>query len=134
MSIGVGVLLAIVGSLAILAGATGLRRLRRLRRQGVSVWAMAVPLPAPAGELADRSRILLQYTLEDGRVVERIAASTAHRGGALEPGRRVLIWYDPADPEDMLVFGRDRGRSDWAFMTAGMLLIVVGVTVAVLGG
>lgn len=99
---------------------------------GFAVWAMALRIPESAGERERQGRIVLQYALEDGRVIERTGPTSLRAGQTLEPGHKVLIWYDPADPEDMLVFGRDGRRSDWAFVTGGLLLVVAAVLVAAL--
>lgn len=133
MSIEIGVWLAAVGCLAALVGLSSMRRLRRLRSRGVAVWAMAVPFPAPASAEERGNRTLLQYALEDGRVVEQMWPGGVRSGARLEPGDRVLIWYDPIDPQDVLVFGREGRRSDWAYVTAGSLLVVGGILVAALG-
>lgn len=133
MSIEIGVWLAAVGCLAALVGLSSMRRLRRLRSRGVAVWAMAVPSPAPARAEERGDRTLLQYALEDGRVVEQMWPCGIRRGAKLAPGDRVLIWYDPIDPHDVLVFGREGRGSDWAYVTAGTLLIVAGILVAALG-
>jgi Protein of unknown function (DUF3592) len=130
MSIEMGVLLGIAGCLAALVGLSSMRRSRRLRTHGVAVWAMALPVPEPSSEPERQGQILLQYTLEDGRVVERMGPASRRRGAKLEPGRKVLIWYDPADPDDVLVFGRAGRLSDWAFVTGGLLLVVAGAVVA----
>jgi len=60
-------------------------------------------------------------------VIERRHVRPARRSAALSPGERVLIWYDPADPGDVLVYGSDGRWSDWLFLTAGALLVIVGV-------
>ena len=87
MLILVGAWVAVAGGVAALAGLAGLHRVRRLRRDGVTAWALAVPGPEPAGQQpADPDRRLrLRYTLADGRMVERI--------GPAPPGQR---W--PAGP------------------------------------
>ena len=55
-------------------------------------------------------RTLIQYTLADGRVVERVSPGTARKAASSRrPGPRVLIWYDPEDPQDVLVDGREGG-------------------------
>jgi hypothetical protein len=133
MSIEIGVVLGIAGCLAVLAGLSSMRRSRRLRLRGVSVSAMALRIPESAGEQDRQGRIVLQYALEDGRVVERMGPRSRRGEEPLEPGREVLIWYDPADPEDVLVFGHDGRRSDRAFVTGGLLVVVAGVLVATLG-
>ena len=62
--------------------------------------------------------------------MERPQPGSARRGATLEPGRTVLIWYDPADPEDVLVFGRYGRLTDWAFGIGGLLLVLSGIIVA----
>ena len=51
----------------------------------------------------------------------------------LRPGEPVLIWYDPRDPDDVLIYGRWGRISDRAFVTAGTLLILVGAAIAAFG-
>jgi hypothetical protein len=59
--------------LAGLTGLTGMRRVRHLRRDGVTSWAAFVETPAAADEASlSPRRILIRYTLTDGRVIERI--------------------------------------------------------------
>ena len=60
--------------------------------------------------------------LDDGRVIERVQPRTVRRSAASRPGERVLVWYDPADPADILVYGRDGRWSDRAFLTVGAAL------------
>lgn len=132
MLIFLGVWLAIAGGVAALAGLTGLRRVRRLRRGGVATWALPVTEPVsgdqpPAGST---QRMLLQYTLEDGRVMESSARARAAKSPPLRPGEPVLIWYDPRDPDDVLVYGRWGRVSDGVFLTAGTLLVVIGAAMA----
>jgi hypothetical protein len=126
---------AIVGGVAALAGLSGMRRVRRLRRDGVAVWAVPVTEPAPEDEPSSGPppRMLLQYSLEDGRVLERSARARVTRSAPLRPGEPVLIWYDPRDPDDVLIYGRWGRVSDRAFVTAGTLLILVGAAIATLG-
>jgi hypothetical protein len=76
---------------------------------------------------------LLQYTLADGRVMER-AAPAARKSAALEPGQRVLIWYDPEDPDDVLVYGHWGRASDRALLAAGAICVLAGLGLAVAGG
>ena len=77
--------------------------------------------------------MLLQYSLEDGRVLERSARARVTRSAPLRPGEPVLIWYDPRDPEDVLIYGRWGRVCDRAFVTAGTLLILVGAAIAAFG-
>jgi hypothetical protein len=97
MSILIGVWFAVAGGLAGLAGLTGPRRMRRLRRDGVTTWAVFGETPAAADEASGSPRrILIRYTLTDGRVIERICPAAARKAASLGPGQKVLVWYDPA--------------------------------------
>jgi Protein of unknown function (DUF3592) len=137
MLIVLGVWVAIAGGVSALAGLSGMRRVRRLRRDGVAVWALPVTEPVPADQPSGDQpspdpppRMLLQYSLEDGRVLERSARARVTRSPPLRPGEPVLIWYDPADPDDVLIYGRWGRVSDRAFVTAGTLLILIGAAIA----
>jgi len=137
MLIVLGVWVAIAGGVAALAGLSGLRRVRRLRRDGVAVWALPVTERVPADQPPEDQpstdpppRMLLQYSLEDGRVLERSARARVTRSPPLRPGEPVLIWYDPRDPDDVLIYGRWGRVCDRAFVTAGTLLILVGAAIA----
>lgn len=89
-----------------------LHRVRRLRRNAVTTLAVAVPAPVPADKSPSGSSgwVHIQYTLTDGRVIKRIARSQSTKGIPLLPGQKVLVWYDPHDPGDVLVYGRWGGR------------------------
>jgi len=120
----VGLWLALSGVVPALAGLAGLRRVRRLRRRGVQVWAAAVPDSAPGGE----RETALQYLLPDGRTVEKLGTG---KTAALLPGERVLIWYDPADPLDILIQGRDGRVSDLVFLVIGAALVAAGAVIGI---
>jgi hypothetical protein len=126
MSIAVGIWIALAGGLLMLVGLAGLRRVRRLRRDGVKAWAVSVPRPL----VGEEGRVALQYTLTDGRVLEKLAHATAGKKAALRPGQSVLIWYDPADPLDILVHGREKRVTDRVFVIAGVIFILVGAGIA----
>ncbi len=72
-----GVLLALGGAVAGLAGLTGLARNRRLRRDGLTAWATIVP--ALRGD-DEPERISVQFALADGRVIERSGGRRARPG------------------------------------------------------
>jgi Protein of unknown function (DUF3592) len=135
MSAVIGIWFALAGGLAALAGLTGRRRVRRLRRSGLSAWAMVLPSPVSAGEDPGGSsgRALIQYVLEDGRVIERICPGPARKAASLGSGQKVLVWYDPADPWDILVHGRAGWYADGAFVAVGMLFVLIGAGIAVAG-
>jgi hypothetical protein len=140
MLIVIGIWLAIAGAVAALAGLSGMHRVRRLRGGGVATWALPVPEPVsgpeepvsgPGPPAGSPLRVLLQYRLADGRVLERSARARAAKKAPLRPGEPVLIWYDPGDPDDILIYGRWGRAADWAFLAAGTLLVLTGVALAV---
>ena len=135
MLIVMGVWFALAGGLAALAGLTAMRRARRLRRGGSPVWAVAVPRPASVDEGASGSpcRTVIQYTLADGRVVERLSPGSARKAAMLRPGEKILVWYDPDDPQDVLVYGREGRAADLVFVIAGALFIALGAGIAAIG-
>jgi hypothetical protein len=132
MSILIGLWFAFAGGVATLAALAARSRVRRLRRSGRSVWGMVVPWPAAPGEATagTRRRSLIQYPLEDGRVIERICPRPVRRASAPVAGQRLLVWYDPADPTDVLVNGWDGRFSDLAFLAVGMFFLVFGMGLA----
>ena len=132
MSALIGVWFGIVGGLAALAGLTARRRVLRLRRTGEPAWAMVVPLPVSPDESEGRSprRNLIQYPLADGRVIERLCPRPIRKAAGPAVGQRVPVWYDPADPTDVLVNGWDGRYSDLAFLAVGLFFIVFGMGIA----
>jgi Protein of unknown function (DUF3592) len=133
MQIVIGLLLAVPGGLAVLAGACAMHRVRRLRRAGVATWALTLA-PATYGDWQSAGtprELLIQYTLADGRVFERTTLAGAGRRASLTPGQKILVWYDPDDPDDVLVYGRWGRFADRAFVAAGSLLVLTGGWLAV---
>jgi hypothetical protein len=43
----------------------------------------------------------------------------------------VLIWYDPADPADVLVYGQQGRVSDLVFLIGGAALILFGAAIGI---
>lgn len=43
----------------------------------------------------------------------------------------MLVWYDPEDPQDILVYGREGRFIDRAFLTAGLIFVLIGAGIAV---
>jgi hypothetical protein len=135
MPILIAAIFALPGGLAVLAGLSGMHRARRLRRDGSLAWAVALPGPVPAQQLPEGSpdRMLLQYTLADGRVMEQIAPGPTRKSASLRPGQKVLIWYDPEDPRDVLVYGREGRTADLVFVVVGTFFILVGLGIGAFG-
>jgi hypothetical protein len=129
MLIVTGIVLVASGGLAVLAGLSGMHRVRRLRRTGLATWALTSAPPASDDVPGSPRQVLLQYTLADGRVFER-SALAANRKAALHPGQKVLVWYDPKDPDDVLVYGRWGRSADRVFVAAGTVLVVLGAWLA----
>ena len=98
-----------------------------LRRRGVQVWAAAVPDSSPNGERGTA----LQYRLPDGRTLEKLGAG---KSAALLPGERVAIWYDPAEPQAILVRGDDGRLPDLVAVIAGALLVAAGSVIVIAAG
>jgi hypothetical protein len=124
----IGILLAAPGALAVLAGACAMHRVRRLRRAGVTTWARTVDAPVSGDwqSAGTPRQLVIQYALADGRMVERLTLARAGRKASLEPGQTVLVWYDPKDPGDVLVYGRWGRGIDRAFVAAGTLFVLIG--------
>jgi hypothetical protein len=124
MAVGIGVWFALAGVPSVLVGLVGFRRARRLRRDGVKAWAVGVPRPVDDGV----RRSALQYALPDGRVLETLAPGSARM--TVRPGMSVLVWCDPADPLDILVYGREGRASNLVFAIVGAVLLLAGVGIA----
>jgi hypothetical protein len=130
MKLGIAAIVLVVpGCLALLAGLSGMSRVRRLRRGGVATWALTVAPPTSEQAPGTPRQVLLQYTLADGQVFERIALAVKRRA-TLHPGQKVLVWYDPKDPGDVLVYGRWGRSADRAFVLAGAALVLLGAWLA----
>lgn len=132
MLILMGIWLAAGGAVACLAGYSGIRSARRLRRLGVSTWALVVPRPRSSEcDVGGQSGgTLIQYSLAGGQMLERYAPRRIGKSSWLSPGERVLVWYDPDDPQNVLLSGRASGVADIAFVLAGMAFILIGVVIA----
>jgi hypothetical protein len=126
-----GIWICLAGGIAALTGLAGMRRIRRLKRTGATAWAMVLPHPSEDEDQPGRAgrRVLVQFSLDDGRIVEH-SCVRSRRTSALRSGQNVLVWYDRADPSDVLVYDRHSRRADGAFVTAGLGLIIVGAMIA----
>ncbi|MGP9021427.1 hypothetical protein ACT1U9_23885 [Streptomyces sp. BR1] len=112
------------GLVALLAGAYGLRETRRLMEAGGLAWALVKPAPPGSG------RPLLQYETVDGRVLELPSPVPPSRREPLTPGGRVRLSYDPADPREVILLGRERTGLDRSFIAAGAAVLAVGLVLA----
>jgi hypothetical protein len=118
----IGVWFGLAGGFAVLVALAGRARARRLRRDGVMVWGIVV---------SGAERMLVRYALPDGALLERTARDPLRKSRALLPGQRVLVWYNPADPLESIVFGRDGKTSDRVLLAIGLALILAAITLGV---
>jgi hypothetical protein len=98
--------------------------------------AVAPPVAQDAADgtaQAQRTRTLIQFSLADGRVIEQGYPGSLRNARRLKPGQQVVVWYDPEDPRDVLVYGRSTRVADSAFMAAGTFFILAGLLIAALG-
>ena len=129
-----GVWFLLAGGIALLAGLAGVRRRHRLKAGGHTAWAMVLPTPSDTAESGGGpSGVSVQFALDDGRVIERAHARQVRKSAARHPGERVLVWYDPSDPSDVLVSGAGGAWSDRVFLVLGAVLVVVGAAFAGFG-
>ncbi len=43
----------------------------------------------------------------------------------------MLVWYDPGDPQDILVYGREGRLADRAFLATGLIFVLIGTWIAI---
>ncbi|MFD7297031.1 DUF3592 domain-containing protein [Streptomyces sp. NPDC059897] len=116
---------ALGGLVALIAGAYGLQRGRRVQSAGNVAQALVKP-PQPGSE-----RPLLQFETGDGRVVEVVSPVPPSKRRPLAAGGVVSVAYDTEDPRETVLLGSERPGVDRAFMLAGALLVLVGMVLTV---
>ncbi|MER7949765.1 DUF3592 domain-containing protein [Streptomyces sp. NPDC096079] len=121
-------ILAFGGLLAVLAGVYGLRQARRVRETGVRVPALVKRRPEQPGE---GPVLLLQFVTEDDRVMEVVCPVPPTRRQPLHDGDNILISYDPADPRDVAVQGRERLGLERAFAIGGATVVLLATSLLV---
>ncbi|MER5910163.1 DUF3592 domain-containing protein [Streptomyces sp. NPDC001982] len=135
MDVGVVAVLAGIaafgGMLAVLAGAYGLRQARRVTRTGVRVEALVKRRPGGTPEESPPPRPLLQFVTEDHRVMEVVCPVPPTRRQPLIDGGNVLVSYDPADPRNVVVHGRERLGPERVFIVGGALVVLLSVVLLV---
>lgn len=131
MSVGLvpAVFLGLGGLVAYLAGVVALAETRRLRRVGIPVEALVKHRPAAPGDMSGQSAPLLQFATESGGVMEVFSPVGSTRTLPLIDGQHVLVAYDPADPRQVLVRGRERRAIDYAFVGLGVCLMLTALVV-----
>ncbi|MEV5006269.1 DUF3592 domain-containing protein [Streptomyces sp. NPDC055692] len=115
------------GGAMVLAGITSLRQTRRIERTGLRTWALVKRSPGWRDDDPSPARPLLQFTTEDDRVVEIVSPVPATRRRPLHDGDTLLIIYDPANPDAILVHNRERRLLDYGFIAAGTLVALLAL-------
>ncbi|MFJ9177795.1 DUF3592 domain-containing protein [Streptomyces sp. NPDC102360] len=116
---------ALGGLVALIAGAYGLQRSRRVQGAGNIAQALVKP-PKPGSE-----RPLLQFETEDGQVVEVVSPVPPSKRRPLPAGGTVSVAYDTEDPRETVLIGGERPGVDRTFMIAGAFLVLVGMVITV---
>src|ERR1017187_591664 len=122
-------------------------------RAGAASWPVRnAPRPAPAprrrvspgnggGTAGRRGRTAAGVIAPDldpvrarGRAGGRADLSPAGQEGRVASSRpegaRLLVWYDPVDPQDVLVYGRERRLAGRALGAVGVLIMLAGAGTA----
>ena len=123
----VAVIAVCAGAVALLAGATSLRQTVRIERFGIKAGALVKRNPGAGDDEPWPPNPLLQFTTEDGRILEIVSPAPSTRRRPLREGETVLIAYDPADPRTVVVHERQRRFLDYAFIAAGAVITVFAV-------
>ncbi|MFG2626133.1 DUF3592 domain-containing protein [Streptomyces sp. NPDC048473] len=116
------------GMIAVLAGAYGLRQARRVSGSGVRVQALVKRRPGEGCDESAPPRPLLQFVTEDDRVMEVVCPVPASRRQPINDGDNVCVSYDPADPRNVIVHGRERLGPERVFIAGGALVVLLSVT------
>ncbi|GAA1972932.1 hypothetical protein GCM10009738_57840 [Kitasatospora viridis] len=125
--VGVALFLALGGLVAYLAGVTGLNEIRRLRRVGVPALALVRYRVLGPDDHPPSARPLLQFSTPAEQVVEVFSPVLSSRALPLVHGGQVWLRYDPADPREVLLEGRERRSVERAFVIAGALAVLAAV-------
>lgn len=126
-----GAVIVLGGALSLIAGVTDRRRVRRIRAGGETAWATIVPAPKHPEYEPSAYRPLLRFRTADGRPVEVFSPRPPSRRRPLTEGRKILVYFDPADPAQVVMHG-GRDRADLAFIALGAAAIVGAVVAMVL--
>ncbi|MGW8799031.1 hypothetical protein ACWGN9_18425 [Streptomyces sp. NPDC055775] len=119
------------GMFAVLVGAYGLRQARRVSETGVRVQALVKRYPGADRAESALLRPLLHFVTEDDRVMEVVCPVPSTRRQPFSDGDDVHVSYDPADPRNVVVHGREHLGPERVFIAGGALVVLFSVTLLV---
>jgi hypothetical protein len=131
--IGLGLFVGVGGIVAWLAGAAGLNEIDRLRRVGRHTSALVRYRAPRADDRVGSPRPLLQFATDGGGVMEVFSPVPSSRSHALVDGERIAITYDPLDPRQVLVDGRERRWLEYCFLALGAVAVLAALTMLLAG-
>jgi hypothetical protein len=131
--VGLALFAGLGGLVACLAGRAGLREIRRLRRVGMPAQALVRYRALGEDDRVGSPRPLLQFSTVDGRVVEVFSPVPSSRSRRLADGGQVWITYDPADPGQVLVDGRERRWLEYTFLACGAAIALTALALLTYG-
>lgn len=126
-----GAVILLGGALSLIAGVLDRRRIRRIRADGETAWATIVGAPRHPEYEPSAYRPLLRFDTADGRPVEVFSPLPPSRRRPLTEGRKILVYFDPADPTQVVLHG-SRDRADLAFIGLGAVAILGALAAMVL--
>ncbi|WP_330460321.1 DUF3592 domain-containing protein [Streptomyces sp. NBC_00820] len=120
----------LLGAVFMTVGVTIRRGTRRLREQGANARGTVVGFRTRRDFDSNSTmyRPVVQWVTGDGRTVEVVSSTARNTVGDLHRGAAVTVFYDPDDPERMLIDGYDGGVLAGVFCLLG----AVGLAAALL--
>lgn len=118
-----GVFLGVGGVVAYLAGIVGMGQTRRIRHDGRRVRALVRLRPGA-------TRPLLQFTTDD----EHELVMEVYGPAGLRDGSEVWLRYDPADPREVVVEGREGRGRERVFVALGVVAVLAALALLVAPG
>jgi hypothetical protein len=113
-------ILMLVGFLFIALTLPGILSTSKLRKNGIYVESTVLTSKRNSGKNSTYS-VSVSFTSDDGKTVTAIAVRKMH----VSEGERVMIWYDPADPQK-ITFGDGIGY-DMRGLVIGVLIFLFGL-------
>lgn len=108
-------------------GVRDVRRTQNLRRTGAKAYGQVVPHnPHNPSQRLRQGIPVVAWQTPDGRRHEYQARMNRGREGRFKVGARVVIYYDPADPDRAMLDGYD-GSAAWGFVVLGAAALSFGL-------